>query len=105
MRVPFIISALLLASLQTGSGHAQSAGERTLIACGTQQEIEQVMGSDARFRPDGCQTLTITRVRSGDRDVCVLNFKAAGEEGVIERLREVATQTQWWVDCAKIAPM
>lgn len=105
MRVHFIISTLLLAILETGAANAQAGGEATLIACRTQQEIEQVMGSDARFRPDGCRALTITRIRSGDGEVCVLNFEAAGEEGVIERLRDVATQTQWWVDCAKIAPM
>ena len=78
---------------------AFAEADRSFPACPTQQEIEQVIGSQGRFVPSDCRQLTITRIQSGTTEVCVLNFEPGGDPGFLDRLRQAAVPTQWWVPC------
>jgi hypothetical protein len=71
-------------------------------SCSSQQEIEQVLGSKGKFTPDGCRTLQVTRVTEGANSVCVLDFQQTSDPGVIAKLRDAASQSQWWVSCADL---
>jgi hypothetical protein len=91
--VPFV---LLVATIGMPS-LAQT--DRSFPACPSQQTLEQVVGSQGRFAPADCRQLTITMVRSGTTELCVLNFEAGADPGFLERLRSAAVPSQWWVSC------
>ncbi|ESR22510.1 hypothetical protein [Lutibaculum baratangense] len=90
-------AALLLVAIGTGHASAQEA----FPACQSQQELEQVIGSDGQFMPDGCRNLTITAVETDGARLCVIDFATAGE-GVLNTLRDAALPEQWWVRCDRL---
>lgn len=85
-----------------GAAATQPAGDAGMVVCPSQQDLEQVLGSDGKFRPDGCRRLTITPVRSQNRELCVLRFRASGEQGLLDQLRDVAARSEWWTVCADL---
>ena len=91
--------AILLAS----ACPAFAQDERSFIVCPTQQELEQVVGSQNRFTPDDCRRMTITRVRSGAAELCVLDFARNGDAGLLDKLRQAAAPQQWWVACDELS--
>ncbi len=88
-----------LAALLASAAPAFAQAERSFTVCPTQQEMEQVVGSQNRFAPDDCRKLTITRVRSGSAELCVLDFGRSGDAGFIDKLKRAAVPQQWWVVC------
>ncbi|MCB8836647.1 hypothetical protein [Aurantimonas sp. VKM B-3413] len=102
-RVPtFIAAAALLLPGLAGSALAQDAtgasAQRTVSACQSEQDLQQVINSDGQLSPDGCRQITITPVRSENGQLCVLDF-ANGDEGIINQLRSAAMPDKWWVRC------
>ena len=78
---------------------AEAQNEKTSTACPSQQELEQTLGSSGRFVPDTCRQLAITTVQTGKGDVCVLDFRAGKDPGILDRLADATVPTQWWVAC------
>ena len=77
--------------------------DRSFPACPSQQTLEQVTGSQARFVPEDCRQLTITRVQSGAAELCVLNFGTDGDPGFLEQMKRAAVPHQWWVACENLS--
>jgi hypothetical protein len=94
----FAAAALLATAAPTAS-----QTDRSFTACPTQQKLEQVTGSDGKFVPDDCRKLTVTRVRSGAAELCVLDFETSGDKSFIDQLRSAAVPTQWWVSCENLS--
>lgn len=95
------LAMLVLALTGLSAAHAQ--GDRSFPACPSQQELEQVIGSDGKFTPEACRDLTVTKVKSGKAEICVLDFEPGGDPGFVERLRSAAVPTQWWVSCQNLS--
>lgn len=96
MTLCFAYAALTLTA--TGPGVAQSE----LLACGTQQSLEQSIASDGALRPEDCRVLSITPVRTDVGALCVIDVSGAGT-GVIEGLRSMALPSEWWVRCDRLS--
>jgi hypothetical protein len=95
--IAFALPALALAAAPSP---ADAQAEDAIVACESQQEIEQVLQSDGDLMPDGCRFLTVTRVDSGAGELCVLDFEDP-DPGIVGELTEAVTPTQWWVACAE----
>jgi hypothetical protein len=89
--------ALVLAA--TGPAHAQPPG---MIACETQQELEQVIQSKGQIKPDGCRNLRIASVKTQVGELCQLEFQQPEDPGVVERLKRAVAPARWWVECAQL---
>jgi hypothetical protein len=72
-------------------------------ACPTQQQLEQVRGSDGKYIPDDCRELSIVRVTAGGKELCVLDFENRGDPTFLDRLRNAAVSTKWWVACENLS--
>jgi hypothetical protein len=70
-------------------------------ACESQQEMEQIIQSQGELMPDGCRTITITRVDSPAGQLCVIDI-AEDDPSVLGGIAEAAVPTDWWVACADI---
>jgi hypothetical protein len=82
---------------------AFAQADRSFPACETQQQIEQVLGSKGQYVPSDCRRLTITKIQSTGKDVCILDFETAGDRTFLDRLRNAAVPTKWWVECTKLS--
>jgi hypothetical protein len=94
------VSLGLLMILGTGTALAQ--GSRTFTACQSQEALSQVIKSKGEFVPDGCRTVTVSTIAAQPEDLCVLDFAAQQDRGVIDRLTEAALPTQWWIACSEL---
>lgn len=99
LALPFALAAgLLLAAPAAGQPSA------SVPACETQAELEQLLGSDGAFTPDGCREITVTRIEIDGADpVCVIDLSPQTDPGILDRLTEAAVSMQWWVPCAALA--
>ena len=73
-------------------------GQDTMVACPSQEQLEQVLQSDGSFVPDDCRELTVNQIDAEAGRLCVMDFEAP-DPGVIDQLTDAATTTQWWVNC------
>lgn len=96
MRRSTVIAVLLLC-LAAPAANAREA----IVACQSQQELEQLISSDGRILPDGCRNISITPLDSGGEQLCLIDF-SAGDEGIVSQLREVAVNEAWWVRCGDL---
>lgn len=94
LSLPFAFPAI-------ASGQESGAIERPVVACPTQDELEQVVGSDGQIRPDGCTTLQVNALSTERGDICLIDFGL--DEGFLGRIRDAAFPTQWWVKCEDLA--
>ena len=100
MRLAHLMIPLALFALPAG---ASAQTPQALVACGSQQELEQHLASDRQFMPDGCRDIVVTSLASEFGRICVMDFQPEDDPGVIERLTEAALPTQWWVRCGDLA--
>lgn len=93
---------LPLASLPS-VGVGQTAGNTggPTVACPTQAELEQAIGSQGSIMPEECTTLQINSLSSENGELCLIDFGI--DEGFLGRLRDAAFPTQWWVQCDDLA--
>lgn len=102
LRPAAFIAALLLGASGLPA-HAQVAAPTTgdsPIACPSQQELEQVIGSDGQILPEGCTLIDVSRLRSDGEALCLIDFSL--DQGFLGRLRDAAFPSQWWVRCADL---
>jgi hypothetical protein len=96
------MSCRLLALLALPLAVASPAVAQTSFpACPSQQDLEQVIGSDGELLPDGCRMLTVTPVESPSGELCMIEFEAP-DPGVLDTLADAAVPTRWWVECADL---
>lgn len=76
--------------------------EEPLIACPSQQELEQVLQSGGELIPEGCRRLIVSRVETAAGPLCMIDFQPRNP-GMLDRLAEVAAPMQWWVRCEVLA--
>jgi hypothetical protein len=98
-----LLPTFIAASLLAAASVPLAQTDRSFPACPTQQKLEQVTGSEGKFVPEDCRKLTVTRVRSGTSELCVLDFETSGDKTFIDRLRSAAVPTQWWVSCENLS--
>jgi hypothetical protein len=103
MRLHELVIALALVAF-TGAASAQTAPPQSFPVCESQQELEQVLASDGQFMPDGCRTLSVTSLQSEYGPICVIDFEAAADPGLLDRLTDATMPTQWWVLCENLTP-
>ena len=99
MKLRSWIAALVVMTLSP----AFAQDDRSFPACETQQQIEQFLGSNGQYVPSDCRKLTITKIQSAGKDVCVLDFETAGDRTFLDRLRNAAVPTKWWVECTRLS--
>lgn len=68
-----------------------------IVACPTQNALEQSIGSEGAIIADDCTRLQIDQLTSDSGELCLIDFGM--DEGFLGELREVAFPTQWWVEC------
>ena len=78
--------------------------ETTLVACESQQSIEQALTSDGGIMPDDCRPISVARLTSDGRDLCLLDLSQSDAD-FISSLRDVAAPDQWWVLCDELAEL
>jgi len=102
MRLHALVIPLALLTF-TVAASAQTATPQSFPVCESQQELEQVLASDGQFMPDGCRTLSVTSLQSEYGPLCVIDFEAAADPGLLDRLTDAAMPTQWWVLCENLS--
>ncbi len=100
MRPRHLIVTLALLALPAAASAQTPSG---LIACQSQQELEQLLASDGDFMPDGCRNVAVTNLESEHGNICVIDFQPGANPGVLDRLTDAALPTQWWVSCADLS--
>jgi hypothetical protein len=84
-------------ALMSGPALAQSS----LTACESQQSLEQSLQSDGGIRPDDCRPISVARLSSEGRELCLIDLSQP-DSGIIASLRDVAAPDQWWVLCSDL---
>jgi len=92
---PGALTALFSASMVATTSLALA--QEPVQVCETQQQLEQVYDSDGQSTPDGCRTVTVTRVTSDHGPLCMVDLN--GDEGLLDTLRGAALTLQWWASC------
>lgn len=72
------------------------------IACENQQSLEQALASDGGIMPDDCRPISIERLNSDGRDLCLVDLSQP-DDGLIGSLREAAAPVEWWVTCEALS--
>lgn len=80
---------------------AVAVAQEGIPACQEQQQLEQVLGSDGEIMPEGCRRMNISVLESDGERLCLVDLSGA-DEGIVERLQEVAVEQRWWVPCEDI---
>lgn len=93
------VSAAAQTAPQRPRAAADAGSGRSIAACPSQRDLEQVLGSGGRYMPDACRRLAVTPVETSGQRLCVLDFKSGAEPGLLDRLADATIPTQWWVDC------
>ncbi len=70
-------------------------------ACPTRDKAEQQQQSKGALTPDGCRTLTVTRVDSSAGAMCLIKFGDA-PAGILGTITDAVTTTEWWTACGNI---
>jgi hypothetical protein len=91
-----VAASLALTSVAIGA-----VEEEGFPVCETQQQLEQLLQSDGQIMPEGCRHATVVTVESAAGTVCALDL-SPDDEGILERLRDVAVTTRWWTDCRNL---
>jgi hypothetical protein len=85
-----------------GLGHPAlgqpTTAQDEVVACPSQQELEQVLASNGTIASDDCWTININSLVSNGERLCLLDFSASGGS-ILSRLQSAAMPTQWWVRC------
>ncbi|MGE0224056.1 MAG: hypothetical protein AB7F35_26520 [Acetobacteraceae bacterium] len=92
-------TGLVLATLPLAS--ALGAEPRSVLACPTREQLEQVIQSNGAVTPDSCRRITITAVDSPAGSLCLMKF-GANNNGIIGTLKDMAADTEWWTPCRNI---
>lgn len=81
-------------SAQTPNGFA---------ACQNQQALEQMLASDGQFMPDECRNIAVNSLETENGRICVMDFQADENSGLIGQITDAALPTHWWVLCDDLA--
>ncbi|MFC4167584.1 hypothetical protein [Teichococcus aestuarii] len=101
MRPCLIIAAGILAAAPLASlSPARSAEPLRMTACPSREKTEQILQSGGNLNPDGCRTVTVTRVDSPAGPVCVMNFGES--QGIVGAITSAAVPTEWWTSCENL---
>lgn len=100
----YLSLTILVAACSTlpGAAHAQvgTAGTGSIVACPSQGELEQSLGSQGSITPEECTTLQVNSLSSDNGELCLIDFGL--DQGFLGRLRDAAFPTQWWVACSDL---
>lgn len=96
-----MVRVLLIAALMMAPALLAKA-EDPLIACPSQQELEQVLQSGGDLIPEECRRLIVSRVETAAGPLCMIDFQPRNP-GMLDRLTAVAAPMQWWVRCEVLA--
>ncbi|KAA0574528.1 hypothetical protein [Azospirillum sp. Sh1] len=77
---------------------SQATAQDAVVACHTQQQIEQLVRDKGQIMPDGCRNIWIRTVNRPTGDLCVLDISQTNG-GITGAIVEATTDTQWWVRC------
>jgi hypothetical protein len=97
--LPLALAFMLPAAATAWAQAAPAAG---VVACPEQQDLEQYLASGGDLMPDGCRRVEVIHVESDGRTLCAIDLGGA-DDGVLGQIRDVATTTRWWADCAALA--
>jgi hypothetical protein len=101
-RISVFLVALAGFTLPAAAQDAAGAGPEPLIACQSQQALQQVIGSQGSIMPDGCRNVSISVLQSNGERLCLVDLSEGGE-GVLDQLRDVAVNQEWWIRCDDLA--
>lgn len=87
----------LLAVLWMADWSPASARDE-VVACHTQQQIEQVIRDKGQILPDGCRKIGIKTVDTPSGELCTLDLSRP-DGGLTGAIVDATTDTQWWVRC------
>lgn len=82
-------------ALLSGPAFAQSS----LMACESQQSLEQSLQSDGGIMPDDYRPISVARLSTEGQELCLIDLSQS-DGGIISSLRDVAAPDQWWVLCS-----
>ena len=94
------IFSSLAASMLLVSG--PSFAQTPLMACESQQSLEQALTSEGGIMPDDCRSISVARLANNGRELCLMDLSQP-EGGIISNLRDAASTDQWWVACRELA--
>ncbi|WP_434620950.1 hypothetical protein [Azospirillum sp. B2RO_4] len=94
----FAGAACALAWIAAPSPASAQASQDAVVACHTQQQIEQLVRDNGQIMPDGCRNIRIRTVNRPTGDLCVLDISQTNG-GITGAIVEATTDTQWWVRC------
>jgi hypothetical protein len=81
-----------------GAAPAPASAQDAVVACHTQQQIEQLVRDNGQIMPEGCRNIRIRTVNRPTGDLCVLDT-SQDNGGITGAIVEATTDTQWWVRC------
>ncbi|MBN8903689.1 MAG: hypothetical protein BGO51_11095 [Rhodospirillales bacterium 69-11] len=84
------------------SGTASAEGTKQVKICPTRDKAAQIVQSHGNLMPDGCRTVTVTRVDSPAGPICQVNMQQ-DTKGVLNALRDAVTTDQWWTACDNLS--
>jgi len=84
-----------------GAGSALAADPLQVRICPSRDKVENILQSDGKLMPDGCRTVTVTRVQSPAGSICSIDF-GQDSQGILGTVRDAVTTTQWWTACSNL---
>ncbi|WP_019956605.1 hypothetical protein [Yoonia vestfoldensis] len=93
---PRIALAAITLALSTPAG-----AQTPVIACQSQQSLEQALTSNGEIMPDDCRPISIARLSNDGQDLCLLDL-SRDDSSLIDTLRDAAAPDQWWMLCADL---
>ncbi len=75
-----------------------ASAQDAVVACHTQQQIEQLVRDKGQIMPDGCRNIRIRTVNQPTGDLCVLDISQTNG-GITGAIVAATTDTDWWVRC------
>jgi hypothetical protein len=80
---------------------APVVAQTPLVACQSQQSLEQALISDGEIMPDDCRPVSIARLSSDGQELCLLDL-SSDDSSLLDSLRDAAAPDQWWTLCSDL---
>lgn len=87
------------AAWPAGPGMAQPT---QISVCPSQEKAQQVAQGRGQAVPEGCRTVTVTRVDSLAEPICGVDFTQANQGGLLGAVTDAVSAPQWWTACANL---
>ena len=95
------IAVLALVPAVSLFGLAKAAEPLHIEVCPSRDKAEQARQSNGSLSPDGCRTVTVTRVDSPAGPMCAMKF-GESKSGVIGQITSAVETTEWWTACSNL---